>query len=244
MAWMGRMKFLAIPALFLAAMLVPSLLQAGEGAETLIGKTVTAYGGERALSRVATVREIGRVGSRMRGVEGEILRVYRYPRDLRVEIAYPGVESEIRILHGEKGWRQGHSVSGPPFEAMVLQAERLALPRNLLAAAGRIEDLGTVEREGKTLRALSFLLGNGMSMRVEIDPATGRILRSVGRSESGMGSMPGGIEFVTEYGDFREIDGVLFPFREKNFAMGHHTGDTVLRRIEILPEAPQDSFRP
>lgn len=217
---------------------------AGGEAGDLLEKVVGAYGGERALSQVVVLRETGRVGSKMRGVEGELLRVYRSPGDLRVEISYPGTEREVRVLSGKNGWRQGRPVSGPPFDAMVLQAARLALPRNLLEAAGKVEDLGAVQRDGRSLRVLSFPLGEGISMRVEIDPATGRILRSAGRSESGRGGMPGGIEFITEYGDFREVDGVLFPFREKNIAMGTHTGDTVLDRIEILAAAPEGSFRP
>jgi len=242
MGWKPGMWLLLILAVLPAA--PRTGVAAGGETERLLEKVVGTYGGERALSRVVVLRETGRVGSKMRGVEGELLRVYRHPGDLRVEISYPGMEREVRVLSGKNGWRQGRPVSGPPFEAMVLQAARLALPRNLLAAAGNIEDLGTVQRERKVLRALSFPLGGGMSMRVEIDPATGRILRSAGRSESGMGSMPGGIEFVTEYEDFREIDGVLFPFRERNIAMGYHTGDTVLTRIEIQSAAPEGSFRP
>lgn len=216
---------------------------AGE-TDVLVRKVVGAYGGKVGLSSVIVLRETGRVVSRRSGVEGEILRVYRYPGDLRVEIAYPGMEKEVRVLNGKNGWRRGRRVSGPPFDAMALQAARLALPRNLLAAAGKIEDLGTVEREGKTLRVLSFPLGKEEAMRVEIDPATGRILRSAGLGGSGMESTAGGIEFVTEYGDFREVDGVLFAFREKNFAMGHHVGDTVLTRIEILAAAPPGVFNP
>jgi len=244
MGWVRRMKILTVAAFSLVALAAPPLLRAGEGSGVLVAKAVRAYGGEKVLSRAAAVRQEGRVTSRMRGVEGEILRVFRYPGDLRVEIAYPGVEKEVRILNGKKGWRQERPVSGPPYDAMVLQAGRLALPRNLLDAGGKVEDLGIAEREGKTVHVLSFHLADGMSMRVEIEPDSGRILRSVGRSENGMKSMPGGIEFVTEYEDFREVDGVLFPFRERNFAMGHHTGDTVLTRIEFLQTVPEGSFRP
>ncbi len=244
MGWTRRMKILWVSALPLAALAAPYPVSAGEGIGALLEKTVRAYGGEKVLSGVATVREVGRVDSRMRGVEGELLRVFRYPGDLRVEIAYPGSGKEVRVLSGKKGWRQGRQVSGPPYDAMVLQAGRLALPRILLAAGRKVEDRGTAERGGKTVRVLSFPLAAGMSMQVEIDPDSGRILRSVGRSETGMGSMPGGIEFVTEYGDFRTVDGVLFAFREKNFAMGHHTGDTVLTRIEILGTPPEGTFRP
>lgn len=76
---------------------------AGGEAGDLLEKVVGAYGGERALSQVVVLRETGRVGSKMRGVEGELLRVYRSPGDLRVEISYPGTEREVRVLSGKNG---------------------------------------------------------------------------------------------------------------------------------------------
>ena len=242
MRWSSGLRLLAVLAVVGAG--IGTRTAGGGELEVLLEKVAGAYGGEKALARLVAFRETGTVRSKMRGVEGELVRIYRHPGDLRVEISYPGMEREVRVLNGREGWRQGKPVSGPPFEAMVLQAARLALPRNLLSAAGRIADLGTVRRDGKGLRALSFSPGEGMSMRVEVDPDSGRILRSLARSESGLEGMPGGIGFETVFEDFREVDGVRFPFLEQNFAMGRHTGETVLNRVEILAAAPEGSFRP
>jgi hypothetical protein len=123
---------------------------------------------------------------------------------------------------------------------MMLQAARMELPVSLLANLERLIDEGTVEREGKKLRALTLLLGDGLALTAEIDPGSGRILRAVARMPGGVGNL----EFVTAYSEFRKVSGVLVPFREENFVQGRHSGTTEIRTVEFLAEAPTGVFRP
>ncbi len=219
----------------------------------LVRKSVDAYGGEKALAGLV-FRESGKLITTMRGgKEGTITRIYGRPDRLRVEVALPGESPEVRILEGKKGWRQGKEASGMSFDAMVLQAARFALPLNLLEHRARLKDLGTVERDGKARRVLELPLERSLSMTAEIDPATGRILRSTAKSAGAMGGTSmsmGGIhgkttvEFATTYADFRKVDGVLFAFREGNFAMGQNTGETLLEKVEILKALPAGAMAP
>lgn len=221
-------------------------MNAAEGAAgdvgLLLDKVLDAYGGRKALERAAAVRQTGRVVSTMRaGRVGTLLRAFERPDKLRVEISYPGEGSEIRVLDGPTGWRDGKRVSGPPLDAMVLQAARIALPLNLVRNREKLREAASVVQDGKSLRALELPLADGMTLSVGIDPESGRILRSSGRSAGGP---MGAIEFVTIYEDFRSVDGVLFPFQEVNIAMGRKTGDTTLEKIEILRAIPAATFRP
>jgi hypothetical protein len=50
--------------------------------------------------------------------------------------------------------------------------------------------------------------------------------------------------FATDYADFRTVDGVLFPFREANFASNQSTGETVLTKIVVNPPLSGKDFRP
>ena len=50
--------------------------------------------------------------------------------------------------------------------------------------------------------------------------------------------------FATDYADFRTVDGVLFAFREGNFASNQSTGDTVITRVTINPPLKDTDFRP
>jgi hypothetical protein len=210
--------------------------------DRLVAQAVKAYGGEKALRNGSAVRHTGQVTSLMRGgAAGSIVREFERPDRLRVVIRY-GAETEDRVYDGKTGWRQGKVVTGPPLDAMVLQAARMGLPLILLDRKGDLVDRGPTAHEGMDLRALELPLGNGLALAVEIDPASGRIVRSSGKG----GDMGGGVpmEFVTRYTDYRMVDGLLHPFREGNFANGFVTGETTLSKVEVLKSFPPGTFRP
>jgi hypothetical protein len=207
----------------------------------LVARCVEAYGGSKAVARLARSRSEGTVTSLLHpGQPGRIARLYERPGKLRVEIAFPGSPVEIRVLDGGRGWRFGEEVGGPFLASMILQASRLDLPALLAAWEGKLEDRGTWELEGKTLRVLALDVAPGVTVEAGIDPATGRILRSRGTSQGG--PMP--LEFVTTYADFRKVNGVLFAFHEGNWANGSATGETALVKVELLASIPAAAFRP
>ena len=211
--------------------------------EVLIGRSIEAYGGEEVLGRAGGMVQEGTVTSAMRqGAGGRIVRLYERPIQLRVEIEYPGNESEVRILDGGRGWRNGGPASGPMYQAMLLQAARLGLPAILIDFQASLQDMGEVDRDGQLLRAVGLEFHQGLRVTAEIDPGTGRILRSEG-TISGPGGRPA-LTFATEYADFREVDGVLVPFHEVNYAQGQRTGETRLESVELVNEIPAGSFRP
>lgn len=218
--------------------------RAGSAAATpaeLVARCVEAYGGKKAVVRLARNRSEGTVTSLLHpGQPGRIARLYQRSGRLRVEIAFPGAPVEIRVLDGGRGWRFGEEVGGPFLASMILQAARLDLPALLAAWQQKLEDRGTWELDGKTLRVLALEVAPGVTVEAGIDPATGRILRSRGTAKGG--PMP--LEFVTTYSDFRKVDGVLVAFREGNWANGSATGETVLEEFELLASVPPEAFRP
>ncbi|ABC83173.1 hypothetical protein [Anaeromyxobacter dehalogenans] len=245
---------LALAALVLAA--APSLPAAGAPAapaaaqppaaaaraevHALVERCVAAYGGKKAVVRLARVREEGTVTSLLHpGQPGRITRVYQRSGKLRVEIAFPGAPVEVRVLDGGRGWRFGEEVGGPFLMSMILQAARLDLPALLAAWENKVEDRGAWEADGATLRVLALEVAPGVVVEAGIDPATGRILRSRGASRGGAP-----VEFVTTYSDFRTVDGVLVAFREGNWANGQTTGETVLEKVELPARIDPAAFRP
>jgi hypothetical protein len=214
---------------------------AAPAVHALVERCVEAYGGKKAIVRLARIREEGTVSSNVLhpGDAGRITRVYQRSGRLRVEIAYPDAPKEVRVLDGSRGWRFGEEVQGVFLVSMILQAARLDLPSLLAAWEDKVLDAGTVEHEGKTLRVLALEVGPGLRVEAGLDPATGRILRSRG---AGTGGMP--LEFVTSYSDFRTVDGVLVAFREGNWANGRTTGETLLQKVEFPGAIPEETFRP
>ena len=204
------MKHVAI----LAALLLPPAALASD-LDTLVGKVVDAYGGSAAWAKVTSIEAHGRVVPAMRKGDGAMTRTWRSNGDLRVEIAYPD-KTETRVLENGKGTNNGRESNAMELDAMRLQALRIALPRLLTdkKATLRAPAPNTIE----------IALG-GLTVTAEVDPATGRVVRSTGRS--------GEMAFATTYGDFRTVNGLLIPFHEENTAMGMKTADIYFEKVEV-----------
>lgn len=212
-----------------------------DGQDALIGRIVAAYGGRDALARAKAFRQEGSVTSLLHpGTRGRIERAYARSGRLRVVTRFPGAPDEVRVIDGGRGWRNGEPSDGARLAAMVLQAARLDLPALLDAWRQRVVDRGEADLEGRRVRVLALEVGPGLTVEASVDPATGRILRS---TSSGPG--PGvPLQFVTDYSDFRTVDGVLFAFHEGNWANGSVTGETVLESVKVTATLPERTFRP
>jgi hypothetical protein len=236
------MRPLALALVAAAVLALPAPARAGARtppAGATIDAVLVAYGGRAAVERARAVLQEGEVSSALHAGSGRLARLYERPGSLRVEIAWPDRPPEVRVVHRAYGDRDGREVTGtPPHAAMVLQAARLDLPFLLWRERGRVVDRGEVTRDGRRLRALAVPLPGGIEIVAEIDPATHRIVRSSGSVPAGGGR----VEFATEYSDFREVDGVLFAFREESWASGRHTGATVLSRVQTMSAAPPGTF--
>ena len=197
----------------IALLLVAAL---NKNLDDLIARVMTTYGGAAAWSKVSGFHQIGTVTPAMRPEEGKLTRDWQRPDKLRVEIAYPA-STEVRVVDGEHGTQNGKEAGGIGLDAMRLQAARLALPQLLI-------------EKRKTLRQLEngnieIPLTPSMTLTIEIDPATGHIVRSTGKAA--------GIEFSTSYSDFRTVNGLLFAFREENSAGPMKTGTNQLATVEV-----------
>ncbi len=198
------------------------ILVASTASAGIVDDVIAAYGGAEAWKKVKSFRQVGTVASPMRPAPGQVTRLWTRPDKLTIEIVYP-TSKETRIVDGDHGTQNGKEASGMGLAAMRLQAARLALPALLLEHRADVK-----VREGNVLEVA---IAPAMTVTMEIDPKTNRVLRSVSKAE--------GIEFATAYGDFKSVDGLLFPFSEENFANGTKTATTTLTKVEIpAPLAP------
>ncbi len=184
--------------------------------DDLIAKVLRAYGGAAAWSQVTSFRQTGRVIPAMRPDEGKLTREWQRPDKLRVEIVYP-TNTEVRVVDGDHGTQNGKEATGMGLEAMRLQAARLSLPLLLEQKKSSLRSGGT--------NAIEIPLAPPMTLTIEVDPASGHILKSISKAA--------GVEFTTNYSDFRTVDGLLFAFREENSAQGTKTGANEISKIEV-----------
>jgi hypothetical protein len=207
----------------------------------VLEKVANAYGGRTRIAEVTTYKQHGVIFSSMRRTTGDVLRAYRHPDHLRVEIKYDQHTSELRILAGANAWKHNEPTSGPFYSAMLLQAARLGLPSILLDHQRHVRDAGSMTgKQGDSLHALELNFHGKYQLIVGIDPTNGRILESHGIIKNkGVN-----LEFATTYHDFRFQDGRMFAFEEVHYAMGQKSGYTRIQRIEILSDLPEEIFHP
>lgn len=206
--------------------------------DELLEKVTTAYGGETVREGPKGIHHTGVTYSNMRKQEGQIIRTYQAPDRLRIEIQYPDTE-ELRILNGPHAWKREQPMSKPFRDALMLQAMRMALPWSLLHGRAELRDLGMQELEdGQALRMLELPMNASMTIKVGVDPESGRIMRSLGAMTGSMGVM----EFGTVYEDFRTQDGRLYAAVEHHYVAGQPTGHTRIEQVEFLDTFPPESL--
>lgn len=205
---------------------------AAEPPKELLAKIAAAYG----TTAPAAIVEEGKTTSFRRG-DGKLLRQYQSPDRFSIRIHYAS-GSEARVMVGEKAWQQGAPANPMLRGAIALQVARIALPWNMLARRASLVDLGPVTGGGG--HAIEFPLEEQLKLVVEVESASGRILRSRGIYRMGEGTM----EFATAYSDFRMVDGRLHAAREEHYAMGQHTGYSVIEKVSYPQDLPDSAFTP
>jgi len=222
-------------ALLLAALAL--LLASGAGAAdlgALLDSVVETYGGPSAAAKMQALRVEAEVEAGPGRGTGRVVRDFLAPDRLRVEIAYPR-STEVRTLEGGKGWRGDDGrlqrVEGPPRLAMEYQLLRSAVPWVFVHHRKRFEDRGEASREGGAYRRVGLPWSMDLDLTYWIDTVSRRVVWVEGVLRS-----PGTqIAFLTQYRDFRRVEGLLVPFAEESFAGGRRTGTTRVTAVAFSP---------
>lgn len=200
---------------------------------SVVGAVVAAAGGEKAWRAAPCRTERGQVTAAKN--QGTLLRAVAWPSRLRVQVNYASGPSELRVLNGGLAWHDGKPVQGAQLAALTLQSLRAGLPLVLLDRRDELVDQGLVERAGLTLRRLELPAGQDLSLEVEIDTRTHRILTATGRI--------GRVVLGVSYGDWRRVGALTLPFREETFTGAGPTGVIALDSVELSASLPTELFR-
>jgi hypothetical protein len=238
-----RLAAALLAALALAA---PSAPHAAPPADprALIAQVLTAYGGRDALEKVHSYRMEGDLLNLHHNESSPTVRIFARPDRLKILIGYEGA-SEVRLVDGTKGWRSSggdplEPSEGPMLGAMLLQAARADVPWFLMENVTDARVIDPIERKGAQLLGLEFAMGFGLDFRVYVHPVTHRVVMSQGDlTHAGAYT-----HFETMYSDFRDVSGILFAFREENWASDVQTGVTTIRRIVANPKLRDGEFLP
>jgi len=205
--------------------------------QTVLDQLINTYGGEKNLRRMDSMVQEWDMTALMGNRQGTDTRYIRAPDQLRVELNYP-MKSETRVLNSETAFvlfegTEPQEVSGMQRDAMRLQLMRLYSP---LMLRNKIESVSLTEEGG--LLALS-LVENGLHVHYMINTENWHIEKVAGSL-----LMNGNeIQFLTEYSDFKVIEGILVHQKENKFAGGMNTAVLQLRKITFDASIEDRQFK-
>lgn len=220
----------------------PSAYAAGDDEiPRLLDRVAAAHGGREALVAFPGFRVRAKILSIADGMNGKLRLAVSLDGSLRADIVYPN-RKEVRILSGDLAWngnpREQKFASTAMARSMQLQYHRLVAPFELAEADPADFRTTGSSSEGWTLLRRDWT--DELSMTYEVDPATGRIPRVTGIVRAGDEEL----EFVTESSDFREVEGILFPFRTTTIVSGEVAAETILDDVTVVHEFSREIFLP
>lgn len=202
---------------------------------------LSAYGGWERLKAVSSYRIEGAVSAGHTQSPLRTHRIWVRPDTLKVVIDHPDGR-EIRTISGTTGWSRAPSgktagAQGPLLDSMTLQRARASLPWILAEQRSDVRWATPLGLQDVKPEGLQLTLGEGLTLRVLIDPVTHRIRSAITVMEKGLP-----MAFETRFSDFREVEGILFAFQEENFVGGSRTASTKLTKIQLNPDIAPGEF--
>lgn len=201
-------------------------------------RIIQVYGGEENVRKLDNVIQEWSVVALMGNRHGTDTRSVQVPGRLKVELIYAH-KQETRVLKDDTGYvifRDGIPTIAKDMQrdAMRLQLMRLYSP---LALRDRIDNLSMAEQEGFLYLTLRE---NGLRADYVVNKENWRIEKVVGTMSINGNEM----NFLTEYSEFKLVDGVLVHHRENKYAGQVNTAVLNLNKITIEARFADETFSP
>ena len=215
---------------------------AGSNAEGVaLIKKVAAF-----VGNVSSIQSLGRTGSMQANtpqgmMEMEVNSLTRYPNSQRVVMTM-AMGQITRVVTPEGAFvvtpmgtqdlpsSQRDAALGEMKSELITVLRNIDNPKYTFTATGS-EKIGDVEARIVEINA------DGQVVKWYVDPASGRLLRTVSRAG---GPMPGDV--ATDYTEWKTFGGINFPVTSTITRNGEKAGGLKLTAVEINPEVPADAF--
>jgi hypothetical protein len=183
-------------------------------AEELVAKNLAAKGGEDKIKAIKSLRKAGRY-QEADGFSADVGEQSKAPNMLRQTLSLQGM-TNIQAYDGATGWqispfegRKDPELLGEDdLRALEEDADFYGPLVDAKAKGNTIEYLGHTTVDGDDAYRLKVTLKNGDIVYYYLDPETFLEFRTE-RQEFIRGSIR---ETITEYGSYKQVNGVYFPF--------------------------------
>jgi outer membrane lipoprotein-sorting protein len=231
-------------ALLLVAGLTGAALHA-QTADDIINKHLQARGGKDKIKAVQAERMTGKMVMGQ-GMEAPVVMELARPNKLRMEFTIQGMTG-VQAYDGKAGWSVMPFMGKTDPEAM--SADEIKQTENQADIDGplmdykekghQVELVGKEDVEGTPAYKLKVTKKNGDIVNIYIDADQYMQIK-----ESGKVTIRGQeIESETTFGDFKPVDGVIYPFSIESKAKGAPGGMTLtISKIEVNPTLDASRF--
>ena len=207
----------------------PTAKSADISAEQVIDRYVNALGGKVAIDKVDSYKIVGEMS--MMGQKIEVTQAFKKPNLTSMVMSMGGMPIQKIVFDGKKvkmSGMQGEQefTEGEQFEAMTSDVG-LCPEMSYVKNGYELTVNGVEQVDGKDVYALKVVKGKKTAIEY-YEVESGLKVKTVATVEGPQGEM----QQVSEYSDYKEVDGVKFPYSLKQSAGGMAMNTTV-NSIEV-----------
>ena len=228
----------------LVAGLAGAAVQA-QTADEIINKNLTARGGKDKIKALQSARMTGKMVMGQ-GMEAPFTMEFARPSKVRMEFTIQGMTG-IQVFDGKAGWsvmpfmgkKDPEVMSEEDTKQAGDQADIDGVLVDYKEKGHTVEYVGKEDVEGTPAYKLKVTKKNGDIANVYIDTESYMEIK-----ESGKTKMRGQeIESETTFGDFKTVEGLVFPFSIEQKAKGMPGGMTMtFSKVEVNPKIEDSRF--
>jgi outer membrane lipoprotein-sorting protein len=228
----------------LVAGLAGAAVQA-QTADEIIAKNLTARGGKDKIKAVQSARMTGKMVMGQ-GMEAPFTMEVARPSKMRMEFTIQGMTG-VQAFDGKSGWsvmpfmgkKDPEAMSEDDTKQAADQADMDGVLVDYKDKGHQVEYLGKEDVEGTPAYKLKVTKKNGDIVSVYIDTESYMEIKDAGKTKV-RGQE---IEGETTFGDFKTVDGLVFPFSIEQKAKGMPGGMTMsISKIEVNPKLEDSRF--
>lgn len=214
--------------------------------DELIEKNIEARGGREKIKAVSSIRFTGKmmVGP---GMEAPFVREAARPNKMRMEFTIQGMTA-VQTFDGKDAWalmpflgkKEAEAMSADELKDIEDQADLDGPLVDYKEKGHTVELIGKEDIEGTPAYKLKVTKKNGGVDFTYLDAEN--YLEIKGTSKRTVRGQD--LEFETAFGDYKEVDGVLYPFSIEQKAKGGPGGGfaVTIDKIETNPTLSADRF--
>jgi outer membrane lipoprotein-sorting protein len=237
------LKRIALCLAVAGAFVLPATAQA---VDEIIAKNLEARGGEAKLRAVKSVRITGKFEVAP-GMVAPTALVLKRPGMVRMEFTVQGMVG-IQAYDGKNGWsvmpfmgkKDPEPMAADDVKEMEDEADFDGPLMDYKAKGNTVEYLGKEKVEGSDAYKLKVTRKNGNIQTIFIDVDSGLEVKTVTKTK-----MRGNeTEVETSYSDFRNVEGLVFPFSIENTIVGTAQKQKfTAEKVELNPDLSDAQFQ-